>query len=71
MANVGKLRAVKIPTELFKQFEKEAEFVWVNPGHVAGFIRISPEMVQKLGAERLNSVTQQAGCDLVMMTASE
>jgi len=66
----GNLR-VKIPADLFKQFETDPEFVWRNPGHIAGLIRISPEMVQKLGAERLNKALQQSGCELVVMAINE
>ncbi|HEX7422423.1 MAG TPA: hypothetical protein VF311_00850 [Terriglobales bacterium] len=61
------LQRIKIPAELLKQFEQEAEFVKVAPGSTAGLIRVSPEMIEKMGAARLTKMLEQAGFELVIM----
>jgi len=61
------LQRIKIPAELLKQFDQEAEFVKVPPGSTAGLIRVSPEMIEKMGAAKLTKMLDQAGCELVIM----
>jgi hypothetical protein len=61
------LQRIKIPAELLKQFEQEAEFVKVAPRSTAGLIRVSPEMIEKMGAARLTKMLEQAGFELVIM----
>jgi hypothetical protein len=61
------LQRIRIPAELLKQFDQEAEFVKVAPGSTAGLIRVSPEMIEKMGAARLTKIMEQAGCELVIM----
>jgi hypothetical protein len=61
------LQRIRIPAELLKHFDQEAEFVKVAPGSTAGLIRVSPEMIEKIGAMRLTKIMEQAGCELVIM----
>jgi hypothetical protein len=61
------LHTTKIPLELLKQFQQEAEFIRIPPGSIAGLIRVSPEMIQRMGAEQLTKVLEQSGCELVIM----
>jgi hypothetical protein len=61
------LLSTKIPGELLKQFQQEAEFVRIPPGSIAGLIRVSPEMIQKMGAAQLTKILEQSGCELVIM----
>lgn len=61
------LQSIKIPGELLRQFQQEAEFIRVPPGSTAGLIRVSPEMIQKMGAAQLTKMLEQAGCQLVIM----
>ncbi len=61
------LNRTKIPIALLKQFEVDAEFIRVPPGSTAGLIRVSPEMIQKIGAAQLTKILEQANCDLVIM----
>lgn len=61
------LQSTKIPLDLLKQFQADAEFIRVPPGSIAGLIRVSPEMIQKMGAAQLTKVLEQSGCELVIM----
>jgi hypothetical protein len=61
------LQSTKIPVELLKQFQQEAEFIRIPPGSIAGLIRVSPEMIQKMGAAQLTKILEQSGCELVIM----
>jgi len=57
------LQSTKIPVELLKQFQTEAEFIRIPPGSIAGLIRVSPDMIAKMGAAELTKVLEQAGCE--------
>jgi hypothetical protein len=61
------IQTTKIPAELLKQFQGEAEFIRIPPGSIAGLIRVSPEMIQKMGAAQLTKILEQANCELVIM----
>jgi len=61
------LNRTKIPINLLKQFDADAELIRVPPGSTAGLIRVSPEIVQKIGAAQLAKMLEQANCELVIM----
>jgi hypothetical protein len=64
---VDPFQHTKIPIDLLKQFQQDAEFLRVPPGSTAGLIRVSPEMIQKMGAAQLTKILQESGCELVIM----
>jgi hypothetical protein len=61
------LNRTKIPIALLKQFEVDAEFIRIPPGSTAGLIRVSAEMIQKIGAAQLTKILEQSNCELVIM----
>lgn len=61
------LNRTKIPINLLKQFEVDAEFIRVPPGSTAGLIRVSADIIQKIGAAQLTKMLEQANCELVIM----
>lgn len=61
------LNRTKIPLALLKQFEVDAEFIRVPPNSTAGLIRVSADIVQKMGAAQLTKMLEQANCELVIM----
>ncbi len=45
----------------------DAEFIRIPPGSTAGLIRVSAEMIQKIGAAQLTKILEQSNCELVIM----
>jgi len=59
----------KIPAELLREF---AEYVVIGPpGPVAGILLLSPDLIRKLGTERLAKLAAEPGFQCIVQLAPQ